>query len=403
MAALRRAFKLDFPEAPNTSDSSDAWSVSEPNSSFEDEHDDRPSFKGGIEDILDSQGSSWGGFSSSVNSDHDSDGVSGGGCTSPHHSRHQGHVGNISSQHGSADDASETASCGNLDTGCRNGTNDAAKDDSDGVSGGGCSAPHQSRHQGDDDDLEDDSDSMDIDSANRLSYNLDNDDECMRAYDLFGYTLEPLIGRNELLRIAMYKIKCNGNVSLNVHQEYSELISCFTSERNPDRRTVENMLDRMTGMKHIRYDSCVGGCCAYTGAFEDLDYCPSCKKRRVRGPGKRDTYDYLELIHRLQLWYSEPQRAKELQSYNIGLVGGDMKRDIWDGNLISDLRQKGLLNSARDLAFVFSTDGVQLFRKGKQHTVWPLMLMCINLPPELRFLEENVICLGKHRFYSRDR
>ena len=88
MAALRRAFKLDFPEAPNTSDSSDAWSVSEPNSSFEDEHDDRPSFKGGIEDILDSQGSSWGGFSSSVNSDHDSDGVSGGGCTAPHHSRH---------------------------------------------------------------------------------------------------------------------------------------------------------------------------------------------------------------------------------------------------------------------------------------------------------------------------
>lgn len=46
------------------------------------------------------------------------------------------------------------------------------------------------------------------------------------------------------------------------------------------------------------------------------------------------------------------------------------------------------------MAFTFSTDGVELFRKGKKHSVWPLMLVCLNLPPAIRFKQENVLCLG---------
>ena len=35
-----------------------------------------------------------------------------------------------------------------------------------------------------------------------------------------------------------------------------------------------------------------------------------------------------------------------------------------------------------------------LFRKGRQHTVHPLLLINYNLHPELRFRKENIICLG---------
>ena len=45
------------------------------------------------------------------------------------------------------------------------------------------------------------------------------------------------------------------------------------------------------------------------------------------------------------------------------------------------------------LVFYFSTDGVCLFRKGRQHTVHPLLLINYNLHPELRFQKE-IIFLG---------
>ena len=45
------------------------------------------------------------------------------------------------------------------------------------------------------------------------------------------------------------------------------------------------------------------------------------------------------------------------------------------------------------LAFYFSMDGVCLFRKGKQHTLHPLLLINYNLHPEQRFQKENIICL----------
>jgi hypothetical protein len=41
-----------------------------------------------------------------------------------------------------------------------------------------------------------------------------------------------------------------------------------------------------------------------------------------------------------------------------------------------------------------STDGVELFRKGKKHQVWPIILQCYNLAPQLRFQEDNIICSG---------
>jgi hypothetical protein len=47
-----------------------------------------------------------------------------------------------------------------------------------------------------------------------------------------------------------------------------------------------------------------------------------------------------------------------------------------------------------DVALAMSTDGVELFRKGKKHQVWPIVLQCYNLAQEQRFQEENIICSG---------
>lgn len=240
----------------------------------------------------------------------------------------------------------------------------------------------------------------DLPSTPGLSYDLDNDEELYCAYNELGfqYGASPLFETDELLQILLYKIRIDGNVSLAVHQHYCDIINCLKgSNVTPDRRTIERMLDMQTDVLQNRFDACQSGCCAFTGILMDQTRCSECQKPRVMGDGKRSSFDYIEFIHRLRLWYSEPLRALQLKEYRkkcqAASADGSM-RDIWDGKLVKELNTMGMLMAERDLAFTFSTDGVQLFRKGKPHTIWPLMLTCINLPPEVRFLRENILFLG---------
>ena len=55
--------------------------------------------------------------------------------------------------------------------------------------------------------------------------------------------------------------------------------------------------------------------------------------------------------------------------------------------------KSGILADPRSLAFYFSTDGVCLLRKCRQHTVHLLLLINYNLHPELRFQGEHIIRL----------
>jgi hypothetical protein len=109
------------------------------------------------------------------------------------------------------------------------------------------------------------------------------------------------------------------------------------------------------------------------------------------------------LIHQLRLQYANPERARNLVQYRRDLraqkanddgLAGSTLRDFWDAKLCCTLQQTGLLNDDTDIALAMSTDGVELFRKGKKHEVWPVVLQCYNLAPEVRFQEDNIICNG---------
>src|SRR6516165_3761339 len=67
---------------------------------------------------------------------------------------------------------------------------------------------------------------------------------------------------------------------------------------------------------------------------------------------------------------------------------------MWGGLLCQTLIQRGVLDIERgDLGFFFSTDGVKLFNRG-HFSVWPLLLVNLNLPPSVRFKEEKLILVG---------
>lgn len=76
-------------------------------------------------------------------------------------------------------------------------------------------------------------------------------------------------------------------------------------------------------------------------------------------------------------------------------LGGNKRRDIWDGTLMTELRtKKHLFKNPTDLAFLFSTDGVRVFKSRSLFSVWPLILINYNLSPKERVKNENVLILG---------
>ena len=160
------------------------------------------------------------------------------------------------------------------------------------------------------------------------------------------------------------------------------------------RRTVCKAIQSLTGVAHVSY--VCNNCICFVECPEELS-CPSRGEPRYHRAGHKDvprkTFDYIPVQHRLHLLYSDPKAARQPKSYHKKLedtAEGDVLQDFWDTKLCTELK-KGILTDPRSLAFYFSTDGVCLFRKGRQHIVHPLINY--NLHPELRFRKE-IICLG---------
>jgi hypothetical protein len=221
----------------------------------------------------------------------------------------------------------------------------------------------------------------------------------------FEYSKPARLSAQEIMSIALYQIKSHRNISQEAHHDYASIVSLVMQERMLDLRTVEALMERTTGIAHIRYDVCKNGCVCFSPKYSDATTCPLCGIPRLTTKGKPwKTFDYIPIQHRLRLQYANERRAREFTEYRQALDldaeqrledGDDSAlRDFWDGKLCKELKARGMLTLSTDLAFALSTDGVELFRKGKKHQVWPLVLTCYNISPTLRFLEDNIFCLG---------
>jgi hypothetical protein len=61
----------------------------------------------------------------------------------------------------------------------------------------------------------------------------------------------------------------------------------------------------------------------------------------------------------------------------------DYIRDIWDGEKVQRLRQRGWFRKISDIGLVLSTDGGNLFKRTGVNA-WPVWASIANLPPEER-------------------
>jgi hypothetical protein len=217
-------------------------------------------------------------------------------------------------------------------------------------------------------DSEDDLNFPDTGTGTPAPHNLDPDDDdnyhVLEALELFGYGVLSCLTHIEAVSLALYIIKLQSNAPCRGYQEYQELLQCLLSERPFDIRTVHTLLERKTGIKYIQYQVCENNCHCFAEK-PNADACPECGTPRPKKFNK--FFECLDMIHLYRLWYSHSATAIQFQVYKASLRTSNEHqelRDFWDGKLVQKLQAEGFFADDRDLAFLFSTDGVNLFRKG---------------------------------------
>jgi hypothetical protein len=204
-----------------------------------------------------------------------------------------------------------------------------------------------------------------------------------------------------VLRAVAYKLKHNLTT-----EAFRDIPHAFPRTGVPSWTSAQTKLLHTSGLKPILYDCCYNSCCCFTSPHEKENECPYCRTSRFdvhRRPRKQ--FLYIPLIPRLQAFLRDQAKALQMlyRSQEFQHNPNRMK-DIFDGSHYQSLldqlvsingkeQQHRFFQDLRDIALGLSTDGYAPFRKRKK-TAWPLFIYNYNLPPEVRFLAENVLHLG---------
>jgi len=194
--------------------------------------------------------------------------------------------------------------------------------------------------------------------------------------------------------IALLNAKVRHNLA---EAAIKEIRQIFSLTDTPSQYSAIQTLKRLTGLEERRIDCCIHSCIAFTGIYENDDTCPCGEPRydpaftgTPRRP--RKTFSYLPLIPRLILQYSNAERSRIFKTYPAS-VSAEECCDFWNGSTCETLRKDGYFASPTDLALLVSTDGVNLVRQ-RNFDTWPIIILNLNLPPEIRVQKENILLSG---------
>lgn len=204
----------------------------------------------------------------------------------------------------------------------------------------------------------------------------------------------------------------------------SDILKNGRAYKPGDSRAFYKAMKERTGFRSIRYDCCIDSCVSYSGKHALLTECPNpkCRKPRWKDPDAAvkesfKTHVYFPMRHRIMLWFTSRFMSRLLTTYrrkatvdaltrtdeidcpqtNTGISRRRSRRkltDFWSGKLFRDLRKLGYFDDYRDLGFVCGFDGTKAFKSRKNRYVWPIILTCLNIPPEIRYKRKNVLISG---------
>lgn len=202
--------------------------------------------------------------------------------------------------------------------------------------------------------------------------------------------------------IRLFALKTSFNMS---DEQYEAMQEVLPESLIPSFFRARACVEALSSFRPQKYDCCTGSCIAYTGKYKDEDHCPKCKTPRHGANGRpQRQFTYLPIIPRLSALFRNKSMSSTLRYRHEYIHNGDIMKDIFDSSHYLDLcREKVRLydeeyehcyfQDPRELALGASTDGFAPFNRRKK-TCWPILVFNYNLPPEIRFLMKNILCIG---------
>lgn len=199
----------------------------------------------------------------------------------------------------------------------------------------------------------------------------------------------------------------------------------------PSTYGITKRLKEITKLEYQFYDVCPNSCMAYTGKYKDLDRCtqkiklPKGKTRpceearyhaKIRPDGTRRPRKqmlYISILARLNNQFRNRSQAETMTTYRASFdnrKGDDCQDDVFAGDLYQKYHRGDLglfkryvcsglmsLNSTdlftpTDVAGQTFMDGANVTNIGT-HEITPFLIANLNLPPEIRYLLANIMCV----------
>lgn len=213
----------------------------------------------------------------------------------------------------------------------------------------------------------------------------------------------------EKLSLRHYTAWQRSNGTVKAYKLHAEVLQSITNLEVYSLHRVRKLARSLTSFSERKIDMCPRSCIAYTGEYQNLQKCPYvhkkhglCNEARFQKTpsGKfkpRAQVGILPVMDTFKAMFSSADSSYALQyrdralKHALHLTGSALYSDYGNSGIHKIQHQKmGLFQDPRDIALALSTDGAQLTMK-KQSNTWILILIILNLPPDIRYKSNNII------------
>ena len=241
--------------------------------------------------------------------------------------------------------------------------------------------------------------------------------QLLKGYTLPHAPVEPphqhTLSRAETLSLKHYLAWSESHGTVKAYNSHAQVLAEATEEEILSLYMVKQLAMKLTGLKPSFVEMCPRSCMAFTGKFKNQSTCSYshngkiCNEPRYKAaqgsrakPKPRATMLYFPITPIIQAYYANAETSHEMrhrdnclkQTLDVLARGAGVKKSEFanSDNHIRHHDELGLFKDKRDTAISISSDGAQLTMK-KQSNMWLLIVLLLNLPPEMCYKAKNVI------------
>ena len=220
--------------------------------------------------------------------------------------------------------------------------------------------------------------------------------------------------RAEMLSLKHYVAWKKSNGTVLAYRLHAQVLQSASGIEILSLYSTQKLARSLTDLHPSQVDMCPQSCLAYEGEFAEMETCPYTRNGKVCGEPRykakgcstaqnkpRAQMMCLPVMATIKAMFANADTSKLLRHRDkclqeaLHLVATAPEAvkysDFCDSKVHMHHHQSmGLFQDPRDIAFALSTDGAQLTMK-RQSDTWLLILMVLNLPPEMRYKSFHVI------------